>query len=71
MGTTAPFLQQIEYYSFLFLRTGISKALMKEGQGDDNLAIAWEYPGQARVVIPAKFSRLAPKVILPTPMVSL
>ena len=29
---------------------------MKEGMGDDNLAIAWEYPGQALEVIPAMFS---------------
>lgn len=35
---------------------------MKEGGGNDHLAIAWEYPGQSRVVIPAKFSRLEPKV---------
>ncbi len=48
-----------------------SKALMKEGVGLDNLAIAWQYPGQQRVVIPAKFSRLAPKteVAQPTPVV--
>jgi hypothetical protein len=31
---------------------------MKEGGGDDNLAIAWQYPGQPRVVIPAEFSRV-------------
>ncbi len=29
---------------------------MKEGNGDDNLAIAWEYPGQALEVIPTKYS---------------
>jgi hypothetical protein len=29
---------------------------MKEGIGNDNLAIAWEYPGKALEVIPAKFS---------------
>jgi hypothetical protein len=31
---------------------------MKEGIGNDNLAIAWEYPGKAFEVIPAKFSRI-------------
>jgi len=31
---------------------------MKEGKGGDNLAIAWEYPGQTREVIPARFSRV-------------
>ena len=36
---------------------------MKEGVGNDNLAIAWEYPGQTLEVIPAKFSR----IINPTP----
>jgi hypothetical protein len=30
---------------------------MKDGGGGDNLAIAWEYPGQTREVIPARFSR--------------
>ena len=34
------------------------KALMKEGGGDDNLAIAWRYPGQELQVIPAKYSRI-------------
>lgn len=34
---------------------------MKEGGGNDHLAIAWQYPGQPRVVIPAKFSRVEPK----------
>jgi hypothetical protein len=29
---------------------------MKEGLGNDHLAIAWEYPGQSLQVIPAKFS---------------
>jgi hypothetical protein len=31
---------------------------MKVGDGSDNLAIAWEYPGQVLEVIPASFSRL-------------
>jgi endoglucanase len=31
---------------------------MKEGGGGDNLAVAWQYPGQPRVVIPAEFSRV-------------
>ena len=31
---------------------------MKEGGGGDNLAIAWEYPGQTKEVIPARFSRV-------------
>ena len=31
---------------------------MKEGLGNDNLAIAWEYPGQTLEVIPAKFSHV-------------
>ena len=30
---------------------------MKEGGGNDHLAIAWEYPDQPLEVIPAKFSR--------------
>ena len=45
---------------------------MKEGDTGDYLAIAWQYEGQPRMVIPAKFSRLAPKmdlVPLPTPSV--
>jgi hypothetical protein len=29
---------------------------MKEGVGNDNLAIAWQYPGRALEVIPASFS---------------
>jgi hypothetical protein len=29
---------------------------MKEGWGDNHLALAWEYPGQALQVIPARFS---------------
>jgi len=29
---------------------------MKEGGSNDNLAIAWQYPGQLREVIPARFS---------------
>lgn len=29
---------------------------MKEGYGNDNFAIAWEYPGKALEVIPASFS---------------
>lgn len=32
---------------------------MKEGDGDDHLAIAWQYPGQSREVIPARFSQVA------------
>ena len=31
---------------------------MKEGEGDDHLAIAWEYPDQPLEVIPAKASRV-------------
>ena len=31
---------------------------MKEGGGDDNLAVAWQYPSQPMVVIPAEFSRV-------------
>ena len=30
---------------------------MKEGGGGDSLAVAWQYPGQPRNVIPARFSR--------------
>jgi hypothetical protein len=33
------------------------EALMKEGGGGDNLAVAWKYPGQPTDVIPARFSR--------------
>jgi hypothetical protein len=32
------------------------KALMKEGGEGDNLAVAWQYPGQSREVIPASYS---------------
>ena len=32
---------------------------MKEGDGDDFVAIAWQYPGQSREVIPARFSQVA------------
>jgi len=32
---------------------------MKDGVGNDYLAIAWQYPGNARDVIPAEFSRVA------------
>ncbi len=42
---------------------------MKEGGGKDHLAIAWQYPGQSRVVIPAKFSRLALVEVQQMPMV--
>jgi hypothetical protein len=42
---------------------------MKEGGGEDHLAIAWQYPGQSRVVIPAKFSRLALVEVQQTHMV--
>jgi len=35
---------------------------MKEGDYGDNFALAWQYPGQPRVVIPAKYSRLVPKI---------
>jgi len=31
---------------------------MKEGGGDDHLAIAWQYPGQPMDVVPAEFSRV-------------
>jgi hypothetical protein len=31
---------------------------MKEGVGKDFLALAWEYPGQALEVIPARFSKM-------------
>ena len=34
----------------------IIKALMKEGIGNDNLAIAWAYPGKVLEAIPATFS---------------
>eukprot|EP00804_Cyclotella_cryptica_P021725 CCRYP_012889-RB/>CCRYP_012889-RB protein AED:0.02 eAED:0.02 QI:1920/1/1/1/1/0.8/5/578/694 len=33
------------------------EALMKESYGNDNLAIAWQYPGKVREVIPAEFLR--------------
>ena len=32
--------------------------MLKEGSGGDNLAIAWQYPGKARDVISASFSRV-------------
>jgi hypothetical protein len=31
---------------------------MKEAHGRDNLAVAWQYPGQALEVIPARYSRM-------------
>jgi len=31
---------------------------MKECDGEDNLAIAWQYPGQPAHVVPAEFSRV-------------
>ena len=31
---------------------------MKEGAGDNNLAVAWQYPGQALEVIPAEYSQM-------------
>jgi len=33
------------------------EALMKESYGNDNLAIAWQYPGKLREVIPAEYLR--------------
>jgi hypothetical protein len=33
------------------------EALSKEGDWSDHLAVAWQYPGQAREVIPARFLR--------------
>ena len=43
------------------------EALQKEGAGGDNLAIAWQYTGQAREVIPAIYSSVAkPDVVAPT-----
>ncbi len=45
------------------------QALMKEGGGGDNLAIAWQYPGQAQEVIPASYS-LMTKPAQATPQVS-
>jgi hypothetical protein len=32
------------------------QALMKEGYGNDHLAIAWQYPGQELEVVPANYS---------------
>ena len=32
---------------------------MKEGGGNDHVAVAWQYPGQSRAVIPARFSQVA------------
>jgi hypothetical protein len=47
--------------TFLMLSAALShlsshKALMKEGVVGDHLAIAWQYPGQSREVIPASYS---------------
>ncbi|KAL3811578.1 hypothetical protein ACHAXA_006863 [Cyclostephanos tholiformis] len=45
------------------------EALMKEGTGYANLAVAWEYPGVTREVIPAKYSRRmkpSPDIMLTT-----
>ena len=42
------------------------QALQKEGGGGDNLAIAWEYQGQAREVIPAIYSSTSkPDTVVP------
>jgi hypothetical protein len=41
---------------------------VKEGDGNDNLAIAWQYPGQDRHVIPAEFSRVMNPVPVVTPV---
>ena len=35
-----------------------NQALLKEMNGEDYLAIAWEYPGQELEVIPARYSRM-------------
>ena len=32
---------------------------MTETTGGDNLAVAWQYPGQSRALIPARFSQVA------------
>ena len=40
---------------------------MKEGGGGDNLAVAWEYPGQTQEVIPASYGKIsAPDTATPT-----
>ena len=43
---------------------------MKEGREGDNLAIAWQYPGQSREVIPARFSLVenVKEQVEPTPL---
>jgi hypothetical protein len=33
---------------------------MKEGYSNDNLAIAWQYPGKIREVIPVDFLEQSP-----------
>lgn len=44
------------------------EAIMKEGSGGDNLAIAWQYPGQALEVIPASYSVMTkPTPVTPSP----
>lgn len=40
------------------------EALMKEGYSNDNLAIAWQYSGKTREVIPAEFSRTINPLVL-------
>ena len=43
------------------------EAKMKEGGGGDNLAVAWEYPGQTQEVIPASYGKIsAPDTATPT-----
>jgi hypothetical protein len=37
---------------------------MKEAFSNDNLAIAWQYPGKTREVIPAEFSRTINPLVL-------
>jgi hypothetical protein len=49
-----PYTQQ--NYAHIF--SSIIEALMKEMYHTDNLAIAWQYPGQAVEVVPARFSTM-------------
>ena len=46
------------------------EAKMKEGEQGDNLAIAWEYPGQTQEVIPASYGRIKPPDTTASPTAS-
>mmetsp|Transcript_12461 Transcript_12461/g.26526 ORF Transcript_12461/g.26526 Transcript_12461/m.26526 type:complete len:760 (+) Transcript_12461:115-2394(+) len=48
--------QQSDPISLVAGQAYYMEVLMKEGGGGDNLAVAWQYPGQTQTVIPASHS---------------